>query len=623
MSLLIDDLKKGWQNKARHQLMHTDAVYVANDVDFSETGGFRARKSFAIGTGFPYYPIIDYTLVNNLYKVYVEGVNKYLFYFVAAGYGLCRFNSVTNVISIISSAITTDKFVSYAPMKPMLSSYTYVYITDGTTMLCDNGTLSRTWGIDPPTGAPTVAISSVTGSLSTGDYSYVYTFYDSNTGAESDPSPACADISVTSGQAVLVSNIETSTNSRVTSRMLYRTIADGGTRYLVAIIPDNVVKEYDDTITDANLTQAVVRDQGVPPIGSIVLALKNVLFLSGDVNYHNRVYYATADYPDNFPSLNYVEAGDSGTVIQNMVNLEGKVHFITKTGVIGLTGDDPESYSTHTTKADDGTYAKKSVVVVGGGIYYLSKLGINRFDGVKSERVSNAIDRLFGDTPTSLYPIVDKSTAGEVAQATGFNGKYYIRLPLVYDDGTVANRIVEYDPTEKQWRLISTVVTNRTSTEVDKLYWLLGDNVEGKLYGVIGSYSSSVSNCEVVDLIATDTKHTGDKISPKVVTKDYDITASPGHPVKAPEISYGRTASRVDEVAWIKEYRIDALGTWSLTFYVDGVSRFTATLSNLKRSDAYVWRAFTTKIKGRFLHVKLEATNAGPISHVFNELEIR
>ena len=625
MSLLINDFKKGWQNKSRHESMHDDAVYVASDVDFSETCMIKARKSFTTGTEFPFYPHANYVAFNNMYKVYVEGVGKYLFYASNSTTGLLRYNSVTKTATAISSSLLSTTAISYATCRPALSSYTYVYITNGVTMLCDNGTTNKTWGIDPPEGSPSVTVDTTTGQLSAGDYSYVYTFYDNSTGSESDPSPACASITVEANDSVMVSNIETSSNARVTSRRLYRTISDGGTRYLVAIIPDNVVREYIDTIPDANLTQAVTTDQGAPPLGSVVAALGNVLFLTGNPNYPNRVYYSRADYPDNFPSTYYIEAGPGGVVVQNMLVLEGKMYFITKTGIVDLYGyeDQPETFGVLDTKASEGTYARWSPAVASGRIYYLTKTGVSAFDGVRSEKVSTAIERLFGDTPTELYPIVNKNTAATEAKGVGFNGKYYLKVPLLDYEGETYNRLLEYDPVEQQWRLIKTTTINGSSETLNVLYDIFADNDGGVLLGVLGSVASTSTYKQVFNLLATDTPYSGDVISPEVVTKSYDFTAHTESPVKAPEVAYGQKASKVDEIAWLKEFRIDGRGTWTFYFYVDGTLRHTETLTSMTKSSAYEWHDFPSKIKGRYVYVKATATSAGPTTHELREIEVR
>lgn len=615
MSLLISDFKKGWQNKARHELIHDDAVYVAKNVRFDSTGSIMCRERHAVHG--PYFAGFYNTgVTKNLFKTNVEGIDKQLIYWSNAS-GTSRWNSATNVTTVISTSLTIARHVCYAVVKPRLSTYTYVYMTDGVTMLADNGTSTKTWGIDPPEGAPTPAIGTGTGQLSAGNYSYVYTFYDVSTGTESEPSPACPDIVVTASQAVMVTNISASVDTRITARKLYRTIADGGTRYLVAIIPDNVTLEYLDTIPDTYLTEACVTDGGLPPVGDVVIGVKNMLFVSGDSNYHNRVYNCIADEPDNFPSTYYVEAGDAGTIVQNLAVAEGKLYIVTKTGVVGLTGNTayPDTFTTDTTKATVGTYAKWSVASVGGAVYYLARKGIYRFDGVNSVCISMPIEKLFWDTPTGLYSVVNKDLAPGVCRGTCYDGRYYLIVPLKDTTGTSGNMLLEYNPIEKEfgWRLVT--------TRLDDVF---GDDTNGVLFGSADyTFDGTTGQSAVYKLLSGDIGSTNDSISVEVVTKNYDFTAAPDSPVKSPEIAYGVKAKRVTDTAYVKEYRIDASGTWTFEFFVDGVSGHSVTLTNLSHLDAYSWRNFPVKLKGRFVYIKATASGAGPTTHELREIEVR
>ncbi|MFA5132935.1 MAG: hypothetical protein WC444_06440 [Candidatus Paceibacterota bacterium] len=613
MSLLIGDFKQGWQNKARHELMHDDSVYVGKNVNFDNTGAVRCRERHAVHT--PYFNSqLTVGVISNLFQINVEGIDKQLI-FHSGSTGTSRWNSLTNVTTSISSSLTSARHISYAAVKPEISTYTYVYMTDGVTMIADNGTSTKTWGIDAPESAPLVSIDSATGQLSAGAYSYVYTFYDGATGAESEPSPACASITVTDDQSVMVANLTVSNDSRITARRLYRTIADGGTRYLIAIIPDNVVTYYVDTIPDSNLTQVAVTDAGIPPTCDVVMALKNVLFLTGDTNYRNRVYNCIADQPDSWPSTYYVEAGQAGTVVQNLAIAEGKLYIVTQHSVVGLSGytEYPDTFTTDETKATVGTYARWSVASVGGGIYYLARDGVYMFDGVKSTCVSTPIEKAFWQSPTSLYSVVDRDQAPSKCRATCYNGRYYLIAPMKDTTGTSANNLLEFNPVEKQWRLIT--------TRLDDIF---GDDANGVLYGSTDyQFSTSSGNSTVYQLLSGDVGTTDESISVEVVTKNYDFTSAPEDLVKSPEVAYGVKAKRVTETSWLKEYRVDADGSWTLEFFVDGVSRYSVTLTSLTHADAYNWRSFESKIKGRFVYVKATNTNAGPTSHELREIEVR
>lgn len=611
MSLLINNFAEGWVNKYQHTLMKDTQVYVATDVDFTETGAIKCRKKHSLHT--PYFAGVSVaTPINNIYKIEVEGVDKQLIYYTRST-GLFRWNSETNVTTTISTAITSVRHVSYTAIVPELSDYTYVYITDGITMLCDNGTTTKTWGIDPPESAVTVAAYSIVGELSAGEYAYSYTFYDDSTGTESDSSPVCAPITVAATASVLVSNIGVSTNARVTSRRLYRTIANGGTRYFVAIIPDNSTTTFVDVKSDDVLVDALVMDQGIPPLGDVVLAVKDTLFLTGNVDFKNRVYFCIPEHPDNFPSVYYIDVGNSGTIVQNMVESDGKVYFVTKDGVYGLSGTDADSYAALSTKAQGGTDARWSVVACGGAVYYKTRIGVNRFDGVSSVNILADIEKLSWETPTALYSVIDKEQSASKCIGTKFDSKYYLIVPLKNTSGVTSNKLLEYNHAEKQWRVIG--------TRLDDVF---GDDDRGVLFGSADlDFVADVGTSMVYSLLSSDSGLATDQPTVDIVTKEYDISTVAEEPVKSPEVAYGMKAKRVTEIGWLREYRIDASGGGVVYLYVDGVLRVTATLTGLSRANANLWRNITPAIKGRYAYVRLTATNAGPSTHILRELELR
>jgi len=179
--------------------------------------------------------------------------------------------------------------------------------------------------------------------------------------------------------------------------------------------------------------------------------------------------------------------------------------------------------------------------------------------------------------------------------------------------GTVYRKLLEYNPTEDQWRLIGT-----------KLYDIFGDDASGELLGMTDTnFVSGASTCTLYDILANDSGLAVDTPSPEVVTRTFDITAAPEYPVKVPEKPFGVTERRVTEISWLREYRIDADGSWTFEFYLDDVMRYTITLSNLDSSSAYTWRNFSTSMKGRYLYVRITSSDAGPTTHIVREIEVR
>lgn len=607
MSLLIRDFTQGWQNKAQQEDMRDDALFRLVDLDVDILGTMTCRNLHGENS---FFKGVDTTSeIDDVYIVDVEGAGKYLIYY-RIGSSLYRWNSVTGATTTLSTAMSGGH-VSYAPLKPILSDTTYVFLTDGTVQQADNGTSNKTWGIDPPTGSVTASVSVGAGNLSAGTYKYVYTYYDDATGSESDPSPATAEMTAAANDAFSVTNIRASGASRVTSRRLYRTIASGGSYYLVATIPDNSTTTFTDTIADASLSTLAETDQGVPPSGDVVLPYGDYLLMSGNPDFPNRVYFPLANKPDNWPSTYYIDVGTADDKVMNIVEFAGKVHFVQEAGIRALLGSNPDTFTDEQTRSHIGTYCRWSVAVGPDGIYFLTRGGVYRFNGVKSEKVSSAISRVFGHTPDARFEIVDEETAPNDARACFLNGTYYLLVPMKDTAGTITNKILSYDIVDQSWKLYDVPCNDITS-----------DTGRGTVYGAKVKYNDS-SKYMVYELFSKGTS-TVDSASPEFMTKAYSMQDIGDYSKAKRTVVSGIEIKGRQDIGWLRKYRVDGLGTWTFTFYVDGVSRHEEEISGLAASNRNTWRDFPPNIKGRYLYVKGVASGTiNPNECVIKEIEIK
>lgn len=608
MSILIHDFKQGWQNAADQYKMRGDALYRLQDMELDEVGSLRCRH---LHTEHPFFSGQNITEeISNVYRVEIEGTGVYLIYYTFGVY-LYRYKSNTNVSTLLSAAMQSGKHVSFAALRPNLSNKTYVYYTDGVTMAADSGTSNVTWGIDPPETPISGSAVGSGGGLSAGDYSYVYTFYDDDNGIESNPSPASGLITATNDDSIDIINIEPSANSRVTSRRIYRTKVNGGTKYLLKTIPDNSSTTDTDTTDDDNLSQAVNDDQGVPPTVDCVCSFKSRLWLCGDVNYPYRVWYTDLDRPDNVASVNYLDLDRRFGKVQNFAVLHGTLFFVQKAGISRLYGETTEVFTSGETNSHVGAYGRWTVVVGPDGIYFLGNDGVYKFNGLQSIRVSDPISRTFGKLRDEWTGVMEKTSAELEAKACFLNGKYYLQLPLTNQAGTTANKLlvldVMHEAGSQTWELHD-VDTDCLFADTDQ-----GEVLAGRLsldttpFSVYKFGDSTRNNSDVPDC--------------EIVTRGYRL----GKPISWAEDKKGHLTS-VEEPALdhIKEYRLDAEGTWTITFYVDGVNRYTAQHSNLTELDRTTWHKVDPMIKGGFCYIKLESGGTPqPGNCRIREVEIR
>ena len=132
-------------------------------------------------------------------------------------------------------------------------------------------------GIAAPTAAPEV-VQGVVGSVS-GTYKYKYTFANSTTNVESDPSLESSAITVAK-KKVDLSGIHTSSDPQVDRVRIYRTV-DGGARFLFVGEMTNGTATYTDNLIDVDLGSEVSDSNGVPPLGKYLEVYNGMIVVAG------------------------------------------------------------------------------------------------------------------------------------------------------------------------------------------------------------------------------------------------------------------------------------------------------------------------------------------------------
>jgi len=82
-----------------------------------------------------------------------------------------------------------------------------------------------------------------------------------------------------------------------TNRKLWRTEGDGSALKLLATIADNTTTTYADDIADGSLGAGIGATTDAVPKGNILNVHRERLFITGDPNNPNRIYYSNAYLP--------------------------------------------------------------------------------------------------------------------------------------------------------------------------------------------------------------------------------------------------------------------------------------------------------------------------------------
>lgn len=192
-------------------------------------------------------------------------------------------------------------------------------------------------------GAPAVRQSG-TGSLS-GVYQYKVTFL-SKYGNESNAGPASAAFTAVSAGQLDLTKIPVSSDPQITTRNLYRTVANGSVFLFLDQILDNETTVYTDTTPDGSLGNQTPPqagdfsdDNSPPPKAGIVQQWKRTLFLAGDPQNPEILYFSEDNDPESFPLINTFTLDSKITA---MYQTYSGLVVETETGKWQVIGDNPD-----------------------------------------------------------------------------------------------------------------------------------------------------------------------------------------------------------------------------------------------------------------------------------------
>jgi hypothetical protein len=244
-------------------------------------------------------------------------------------------------------------------------------------------------GIDPPDTAPTLADSGVAGNPSAANYYGVVTFYNNETGAESDPSDPSALVTTGGARQIDWSSIPTAVpQGQVTSRRLWRTLPNQtGVYYLVAELGDNITTTYRDNVSTAGLGAAASYKNGLPPTNQKYMAMwKERCWLSNGVD----VWYSEIGLPESFgpSSLIQIEPDDGGE-IRVLFGWQDRLVIGKTNGLYYLVGTDESDFALNTLSKKHGCWAPFSMKEIEGNLIWYAGDNFYRSGGENPQAISN------------------------------------------------------------------------------------------------------------------------------------------------------------------------------------------------------------------------------------------
>jgi hypothetical protein len=270
---------------------------------------------------------------------------------------------------------------------------------------CD-GSYYGAAGISAPATAPTIA-EGAAGTIPAASFYGVFTYYNSATNVESNPSTASAELVHGGTKKIDWTGITISTNPQVDSRRLYRTLPNNtGEYYFVTQIDNNFDTTYTgDDVLVQDMGRSVSFFNGVPPTGLLFGTVwKERLFCSdGEL-----VYYSEDGLIENFDETSFIPVfPDDGHEIRAIhaygdrlvVGKTNKVHY--------LVGTDPAYFALLTLSDRHGCASHHSMQSAEGLLFWLGLDNVYRSDG----------NNVVGIASVKIEEILESLTAAQKATA--------------------------------------------------------------------------------------------------------------------------------------------------------------------------------------------------------------
>lgn len=260
---------------------------------------------------------------------------------------------------------------------------------------------------------------------------------------------------------------------------------------------------YCTTTADASLGTTVEDDNDVPPFASLVAAYSEHIFLSGDPDNPNYLYWSKRFHPEAWPQENFIEIGNADDPIKQILPIAGVLGVFTRATKYRVTGNATSGFVHWEALSHRGTQSPKSVLATDKGILFVSPDGVWVTNLISpDEKISDKIEGLFlgtdADTNMSEDPI-NKNALNQIA-AGYYKNKYYFSYPS--GTNTKNNKTALFDFDTKEWTIYDHAMSSMI-TEDDAGLFVAGGS-DGNLY-----------------ILETGTSDDSSKISYDSKTKEY------------------------------------------------------------------------------------------------------
>lgn len=243
------------------------------------------------------------------------------------------------------------------------------------------------WGIAAPAAAPTLADGGA-GAMAAGTYKYFVVFVNGNTGARSNPNANAASITQAVNRQVSLTNIPTSSDTQVTQREIYRTVANGARYFRAAVINNNTATTLTDNTVDANLSSIEVQFDNLDPNDfGISTAWKTndrrIWWTSQLYPYYGNAFYSPPGRPESVRGFIVVGGLQNESLVAGFT--WGGANWVFSTQRLYRIFGEDEPFVSLPIDGVPGLTLETALAVTPYGVAFISYNGVYIFDGARAQ----------------------------------------------------------------------------------------------------------------------------------------------------------------------------------------------------------------------------------------------
>lgn len=313
--------------------------------------------------------------------------------------------------------------------------YAYTFREGQTDLLRADATSWYTAGMAAPSVPPVIADGG-SGNLTAANYYGVFTFYNEDTGIESNPSPASLVLALGASKMIDWSSVQVSSNPFVQSRRLYRTLPNQvGEYFYVGTIADNFSTTYaDENVIIADMGRAVSFDNGLPPTRIKTGCIWRERFFASD---GTDLYFSEYLLPECFGDESILAIfPDDGHQIRGVYAFGDRL-IIGKTNKMHyLVGADANSFNVLTLSDAHGCMSQSSMKSAEGLLFWYGtgnnfyKTDGNNVVEISTIKMRDTLDLIPDDLAEQVVAAIDPALSQYIVSipidSTGYNYKVLV-----------------------------------------------------------------------------------------------------------------------------------------------------------------------------------------------------